>query len=362
MAAVGSEGLWLGAMDSLKAAAHFGALLAMWVWPLRLMRIWLIVSGVDLVADFTSSVLLGGLYESGLQIMWSVISVLALLIISTVRVAAGFFAVTLVSVVLVTLTSSWVEPRYTLPDPQTRGAFVIVAVLLFVFLSLFYFVRQRDRFQRESDDLLRNILPDEIAARLKRGKELIADQFDDVSVMFVDVVDFTPMSASMAPTELVGFLDEVFSDIDSFVVEMGLEKIKTVGDEYMVAAGVPTPRSDHAHVIADLALRVHNRFATHQYAGRHIEVRIGINSGQVVAGIIGRRKFSYDLWGDVVNIASRMESHGEAGAIQISTATYEHIKGDFRCEPRGAIEVKGKGALETWFLIDREIAPTALED
>ncbi len=220
-----------------------------------------------------------------------------------------------------------------------------------ILLVTAYFVRQRDRYQRQSDDLLDNILPNEIARRLKSGSEKIADHFDAVTVLFADVVDFTPMSATMTPSQLVGLLDDVFSDIDAFVEEMGLEKIKTVGDEYMVAAGVPTPRPDHAQAAAALALRIQSHVASRDFGGRQIRFRIGIHTGPVVAGIIGKRKFAYDLWGDVVNTASRMESHGTAGRIQISGATRQALNDEFECERRGEVDVKGKGAMETYFLV-----------
>ena len=343
---------WATVMDWTKAAAHLAALLALWVWPRRITLIIFTMLLVDLYADATITLLYGGFYEAGLQILWSLIGVLALLVISTVRVAAVFFILYLVT--LIAVASISVEPNYVLEAPEEEAVQAVVFVALFIFLGFFYFVRQRDQFQQESDDLLHSILPDEIATRLKLGDgELIADHYDEVSVMFLDVVDFTPMSSDMTPAELVGLLDEIFTDIDSFVDETGLEKIKTVGDEYMVASGVPTPRSDHAESMADLALRIQERLACHDYAGHQIVARIGINSGPVVAGVIGKRKFSYDLWGDVVNTASRMESHGEPGRIQVSQSTYEHLQGLFECEPRGAIDVKGKGDLETWFLVRR---------
>ena len=182
---------------------------------------------------------------------------------------------------------------------------------------------------------------------------MIADSIESATVLFADVVDFTPMSATMTPDELVGLLNEVFATFDGFVDELGMEKIKTVGDEYMAAAGVPRPRADHAHAAAELALRIRDHAAAYDFGGNRITLRIGINSGPVVAGIIGVRKFAYDLWGDAVNTASRMESSGLAGAIQITEATHELIKDDFVCEPRGVIDVKGKGSMATYLLVDR---------
>jgi adenylate cyclase len=167
------------------------------------------------------------------------------------------------------------------------------------------------------------------------------------------VVGFTPMSASMPPRQLVSLLNGVFTAFDGFVADLGLEKIKTVGDEYMVAAGVPSPRPDHAEAIAQLALRMRDHLAANEFEGQRITVRIGIHSGPVVAGIIGQHKFAYDLWGDTVNTASRMESAGIPGAIQVSAATHELINDRFVCEPRGVIGVKGKGQMEAYLLIAR---------
>ena len=185
-----------------------------------------------------------------------------------------------------------------------------VLMITMIFVALFYFVRQRDRFQRESDNLLHNILPDTVAERLKVDDGMIAESFDAASVLFADIVGFTPISAEMAPEELVSLLNEVFGAFDSIADELGMEKIKTVGDEYMAAAGVPQPRHDHAHAAAELALRLRDLVLTQSFGGLTLPLRIGVNSGPVTAGIIGTAKFAYDLWGDTVNVASRMESTG----------------------------------------------------
>jgi adenylate cyclase len=200
---------------------------------------------------------------------------------------------------------------------------------------------------------LDNILPDEVAARLKASTSMVADSFASASGLFVDVVDFTPMSAGMSAGDLVTLLNDIFTTFDAFVQELGLEKIKTVGDEYMVASGVPVPRRDHAEAVADLALRLRDHVASKKFEGRTIRLRIGINSGPVVAGISGTHKFAYDLWGDVVNTASRMESEGVPGSIQISGSTFSLIGDRFVCERRGLIHVKGKGEMDTYFLVSR---------
>ncbi len=158
------------------------------------------------------------------------------------------------------------------------------------------------------------------------------------------------MSADMAPSELVDLLDDVFTAFDLLVEERGLEKIKTIGDAYMVAAGVPRPREDHAQILCDLALAVRDLVATREFQGRRVTFRIGINSGPVVAGVIGTTKFSYDLWGDSVNTASRMESSGTAGEIQITDETKRLVEHDFICELKGTVEVKGKGSMTVWTL------------
>ena len=313
-----------------------------------------------LAVQLLETTVYGGLLESGLVVVFGLAFTLGALVAISLKAAIWWFVVFAASVVYAVVIPSLVDPIYEVPDPTADAAFNLVATGVLVLAVLAYFAHQRDRFQRRSDDLLHNILPNEIADRLKDGRAMIADDFAAASVLFADVVDFTPMSAGMAPAELVGLLNDVFTSFDGFVAELGLEKIKTVGDEYMVAAGVPRPRADHAHAIAELALRIRDHVATSEVAGRRLSLRIGINSGPVTAGIIGAHKFAYDLWGDTVNTASRMESEGIPGAIQVSPATYELIKDAYVCEARGRIPVKGKLAMETYLLISRRVdAPGA---
>jgi class 3 adenylate cyclase len=206
--------------------------------------------------------------------------------------------------------------------------------------------------QHRSETLIRNVLPSAIAERLKAGTGSIADHVECATIVFADVVDFTPLSQRLTPAEVVGTLDQLFSHFDTLVERHGLEKIKTIGDCYMAAAGVPDPCADHASRAALLALDMRAAVATSTIAGRdRIELRIGINSGPVTAGVIGTKRFLYDLWGDAVNTASRMESNGTPGEIQITRATYELLKDGFDCRPRGTIPVKGKGEMETWYLV-----------
>ena len=210
--------------------------------------------------------------------------------------------------------------------------------------------------QEKSENLLLNILPKDIAELLKKEPHTIAEEYNEASILFADVVNFTPMSSQMKAIELVELLNKVFSQFDDLVEKYDLEKIKTIGDCYMVASGVPNAREDHAKAITQLGLEMQEIVKQSDYFGRKLNFRIGINSGPVVAGVIGRKKFIYDLWGDAVNTASRMESNGAGGLVQITQDTYELIKNDFNCESRGTINVKGKGDLAVWFVHGKKIS------
>lgn len=208
--------------------------------------------------------------------------------------------------------------------------------------------------REKSDRLLLNVLPRSIAERLKQGETMIADHFDCATVLFADLVGFTPLSRRTPPLELVDLLNEIFSRFDKLAAELGLEKIKTIGDAYMVVAGVPVPRHDHAHAAAALALRIRDELAAINAArGLTLNLRAGLHSGPVVAGIIGQNKFSYDLWGDTVNTASRMESSSIPGEIQISAATAALLGDAFNIKARGRVSIKGLGEMDTWTLHDK---------
>jgi class 3 adenylate cyclase len=208
--------------------------------------------------------------------------------------------------------------------------------------------------QERSERLLLNVLPASIAARLKQTEGVIADRFPEVTVLFADIVDFTQRSERIAPEQLVQALSDLFSVFDQLAQQRGLEKIKTVGDAYMVAGGLPDPRPDHAQAVAEMALAIRDEVASRiDPSGQPLAVRIGIDTGPVVAGVIGTSKFSYDLWGDTVNTASRMESHGITGYIQVTARTYERLREAYGFERRGSIPVKGKGEIVTYFLVGR---------
>ena len=205
---------------------------------------------------------------------------------------------------------------------------------------------------------MRNILPDSIAKRLKE-EETIAEWYGQVTVVFADIVGFTKLSALLSATELVSRLNIIFSRFDDLTEKHGLEKIKTMGDCYMAAGGLPETCEKHAEIVADLALELVPALEEINLNwGHHVKIRIGINSGPVVAGVIGKSKFVYDLWGDTVNTASRMESHGVVGKIQVSECTYELLEEKYDFEERGAIDIKSKGNMNTYLLIGKKnIAP-----
>jgi len=216
--------------------------------------------------------------------------------------------------------------------------------------------------QEKSENLLLNILPKEIVRQLKVGNNAIASRSENVSILFADIVEFTTLSTQVSPNDLVTMLNEIFSSFDMLTDQLGLEKIKTIGDAYMVVGGLPTPRPDHAEAIAEMALAMQRSISKFKRGDdTSFRLRIGINTGPVVAGVIGIRKFIYDLWGDAVNVASRMESHGLAGGIQVTEATYELLKDKYSFWHRGKIFIKGRGEMDTYMLLDNK-SPTVSEE
>jgi adenylate cyclase len=313
--------------------------------------------------------LVGGFLPSGAVGLWGILAPLGALVFLEVRQAVRWFVAFLFVFLLTGILGELFFPVADLPSwfTSTMLALNVVGAASISFLLLAIFAHQRNEAmaalrveQDKSEALLVNVLPGSIAARLKETDRTIADQFDSTSILFADVVDFTPLSQLLPPAEMVNILDRLFSHFDALVERHGLEKIKTVGDCYMAAAGVPDPHADHARRAALLALDMRDAVATPAVSGREgLELRIGINSGPVVAGVIGRKRFIYDLWSDAVNTASRMESHGTPGEIQITRATYELVKDEFVCRPRGTISVKGKGEMETWYLDGARSGPRA---
>jgi adenylate cyclase len=357
--------LALGSPVGLVPLVYFGVLLAALVVFSRTRNFprLLVVSQVDiLLAPTLSMIPLGGFVESSSVGLWGILAPLGALVFSEVRSAARWYVAWVVVFLGSGIAGEIVGPIWDpLPGWFTTTMLALnIAVggtIVFTLLAVFAGERREALAalrveQEKAENLLLNILPRSIADRLKAQDRPIADQFESASILFADVVDFTPWSERLAPSEVVGYLDHLFTHFDALAERYGLEKIKTIGDCYMVAAGVPTPRPDHARVLALMALDMLEAMRSNDELGHlGLELRAGINSGPVVAGVIGRKRFLYDLWGDVVNTASRMESYGAPGRIQITRPTYELLADEFDCEPRGTITVKGKGQVEAWYLI-----------
>lgn len=246
-------------------------------------------------------------------------------------------------------------PHTNIPDIIRNYFFILnlFCVSCIGFVLLYYFERNSNLLRAGSEALLLNILPEEIAIQLKQGDSKIVQKHTIASILFADIVDFTPLSVILPADELLDILNFIFSFCDHLVEKYKLEKIKTIGDCYMVASGIPKYRDDHAQSIVEFALDLRDYLHTNTINNIKLDVRIGINSGPVIAGVIGHKKFIYDLWGDAVNTASRMESTAGSGKIQITRQTYELIKNDFICQLIGQIDVKGKGLMEIWEVVSR---------
>jgi len=300
---------------------------------------------------------LGGYVASSAVSLWALVAAIGALFFYTSRESIPWF----VLFVALTVVSGVIDPWLSvspapIPDPVVVAFFVlnVLGVSLTAYLLLQYSVRERDAAYAVSDGLLRNVLPAPIADRLKREPGVIADRHEDVTVLFADIANFTPFAERAGPERVVGVLDEIFTTFDEITGRHGLEKIKTIGDAYMAVGGVPAPRPDHAEAVLEAAIAMQEALARLcARLGLGLELRIGIASGPVVAGVIGRHRFLYDLWGDTVNTASRMESHGVAGRIQVTEATLRALPPHYRFESRGAIEVKGKGQVQTYLFAGR---------
>ena len=275
-------------------------------------------------------------------------------------------AATFVGILLYGLTTAPVAPLplvWVLIFAAFNGA-ATAGLLLMVALTYRHTVDRAEAAleaeYEKSEALLHNIMPPAVAERLKQNPDVIADSHKPVTILFADIVGFTDMAGRSTPEALVTLLNKIFSRFDTLVDDLDLEKIKTIGDAYMVVAGLPAARDDHAQAVARLALAM--IAATNEVSretGERLQIRVGIHSGAVVAGVIGQKKFAYDLWGDTVNIAARMESHGEAGRIQISADTAVFLEDQFDLEPRGEIEIKGKGMMTAFFLNGEKAAAEA---
>ena len=246
-----------------------------------------------------------------------------------------------------------------LPHGVLEIFYISIALTVFGLVMLFFYlffqqIRHTENLLEQeherSEKLLRNILPEQVATRLKTRPGSIAEMSPSVTILFADIVGFTGIASAIQPAQLISILNDVFSSFDELASKYGLEKIKTIGDAYMVAGGIPVAMENHTEAVANMALAMQESISTFKLDNIPLQTRVGFHTGPVIAGVIGRKKFSYDIWGDAVNIASRLESHGEAGKIQVSKDVYTTLKEKFTFEERGEITIKGIGLMETFFL------------
>jgi adenylate cyclase len=301
---------------------------------------------------------LGGFVASSGVLLWALISPLGALVL-TARPMPWFLAY-----LTLTTISGVIDPFLSPADIPVSISVVffvlnVTGVSVVVFFLLRYFTQGLAEEKAKSEKLLLNVLPASIARRLKNGERPLADRFEEAAVLFADLVGFTPMSEQLSPEAVVDLLDDLFTHFDAMAERRGLEKIKTVGDAYVVVGGIPEPALHAGDDVADMALEM-VAFVAGKPApnGGNLSLRIGIDIGPVVAGVIGERKFTYDLWGDTVNTASRMESHGVDGQIQVTPRAYEQLKHQFQFEQREAMYVKGKGHISPLLLTGRIGRPT----
>ena len=314
-----------------------------------------VLLGLLLVLPMVGHLLNGGFAGFRGDLLWATLLPLLALLSGTrlrSRVWLGAYVILLAAAVALEPlvgAGSGLQTAHTIPLASTL-AFLTVG--LHVILRTV--VRDRDAARARSEALLANVLPEPIAARLKAGQLVIADEVDEASVLFADLVGFTPLSAVLSPDACVEMLNALFSRFDALADELGVEKIRTMGDGYMVGAGLTMARVDHAQVLADLGLAMIEVVKQHPpVEGVQLALRVGVNTGPLIAGVIGTSRLQYDVWGDVVNTASRMESHGVPGRLQVTAATRDKLKGEFLLGARGLTSVKGKGEMETWFVLRR---------
>jgi guanylate cyclase len=298
---------------------------------------------------------IGGVFDAGAVMVWAFLGPVTALAFLPLRQSLAWLSLFLVNVIVtVALDDTFADRALEVSDTTQRFFFLVnlggCAIVVFAFAS--YFVATALRERENANRLLLNVLPREIAPRLKASDDTIAEQHEAASVLFADIVGSTGLFTRLTAPEAVEWLNGVFSAFDGLVEDYGVEKIRTIGDNYMVAAGVPSPRDDHAESLVALALRMMEVLdELPSFDGERVTFRIGINSGPLVAGVLGTSKFHYDVWGDTVNVASRMESHGEPGRIQITDDTYRLVEHRFTCEPRGTIDVRGRGSMTTWWVL-----------
>lgn len=351
------DSLWIGALNFASAVAFL-------MIP-KLYRFGDVVAPVVFLVIAYAVITVASIYLGtgiGLHFYYVVAAALVVLLLGVEHMAIASILAVLGAVTVVTLEFTVPRNTGTQPDWAFRLGFVIntASVWLLIIATVWFALRETARAEQameaeyaRSEALLANILPASIAERLKDPTHtIIADKYDDASVLFADIAGYTKRASDTAPTELVRFLDALYTDLDALVDRHGLEKVKTSGDSYMVVSGVPDARPDHLEALARLALDMADEVAgLTDPQGRAVPLRIGVASGPVVAGVVGARKFFYDVWGDAVNVASRMESTDVEGRIQVPNDVYVRLRGTFDFEERGEIDVKGKGPMHTWYLV-----------
>jgi len=346
---------------ALAQIVAFGTALLVFRRSHRLAPLVVTMSAVGLAVLFLSLIPTGGLSWGASNLIWIILVPMAAVLFLGGRAAVPALAAIVVVVAVAVVMDPIIQSAP--PDPTlARLLFVGVNILgpATIALGLVVFIDgERVRAKAESEALLLNVLPRPIADRLKRGERVIADHHDEVTALFADLAEFTPFAAQQTAARVVAVLNEIFSGFDSLAELFGLEKIKTIGDGYMVVAGAPEPRVDHASVILEMALEMHALAGRIEVTpGRKLQLRTGVASGPAVAGVIGHRKFSYDVWGDAVNLASRMESTGLPGRIQVASSTWQLCRDRYPFTPRD-VEVKGMGALRAYLLDPAAAAPVA---
>jgi len=307
-----------------------------------------------LVIQALSQVFLGGFASSGGIVGWGIASIIGGVISLPTR--EKFVPPFMYFILLLFLGIFDPYIRQTQQQLHPTGSLILFLMFFFtisimVFSMIYIFFTALNKERSRSESLLLNILPKSIASRLKSGEDIIADLHPEVTVLFTDMVGFTKFSESLEPSTLVEILNEYFTVFDRLTDEYGIEKIKTIGDAYFAVAGLPEKKQNHAQLMAKFALQLKEELKRlNEKLDIDLNLRIGMHSGPVIAGVIGKKKYTYDLWGDTVNIASRMESHGVVGEIQITDKTYQLLKDDFILETRGIIPVKGKNKMEVFLL------------
>lgn len=323
-------------------------------------HLWAVYSQIICIIYITSFIQwsIGGMFDSGFVMAWAFCGPMTALTFFTRKQSVVWFILFIINVLITAVFDTHFSAGALTVSPEVSRLFFIMnigisSVVVFVFAS--FFVTNTLRERARADNLLLNILPKSIAKQLKQNTGIIAERHDNVSVLFADIVGFTQYASVSTPENLVNKLDAVFNRFDTIALKFNLEKIKTIGDAYMVAGGIPERDELSCYHIGMMAIEMQNEL--NELNARHntrFSIRIGIHCGPVVAGVIGSTKFAYDLWGDTVNVASRMESSGESGKIQVSSDYYLRTADRFNFERRGIIDVKGKGRLETYLLISRK--------